>query len=102
MPASVSASDLESSADSNFRHFEPHRDPRTHKLGKERERIAFVIGHVIGKDRSIQHITRHGAHLYRGQRISGPQAAIETEPVLFCKVEANGCVTADGDDTPRG
>ena len=67
-----SASGVERSVDEDFRYFEAHRDPRTQKLGKERERIAFVIGDIIGKGRSFQSITRHRAHLNRGQRMSGP------------------------------
>src|ERR1700730_12019424 len=67
-----STSDVERSVDEDFRYFEAHRDPRTQKLGKERQRIAFVIGDIIGKDRSFQSITRHRAHLKRAQSTSGP------------------------------
>jgi hypothetical protein len=71
-PLATSASGVERSVDEDFRYFEAHRDPRTQELGKERQRIAFVIGDIIGKDRSFQGITRHRAHLNRGQRMSGP------------------------------
>ncbi len=65
---------MERSVDEDFRYFEAHRDPRTQKLGKERYRIAFVIGDIIGKDRSFQSITRvHGSNRFiselRGERI---------------------------------
>ena len=68
----VRPSDVERSVDEDFWFFEAHRDPCTQKLGKERQRIAFVIGDIIGKDRSFQSITRHRAHLNRRQRMSGP------------------------------
>ena len=48
-----STSDVERSVEEDFRYFETHRDPRTQNLGKERERIAFVIGDIIGKGRSF-------------------------------------------------